>query len=123
MKAGGSNMQKASGSSCPSARDERSQARDNARQVFLRDLPDLMDQAINRYRELLNLETPSTSKGIASHQIACRAALGHIEQLLRVGRTQSDMEITSDQDVAIDLDLHELLKEARAALDMTVERA
>lgn len=126
MKAVTSKMQKASGSNSHIVVSERSSPHlnhGNARQTFLRDLPDLMDRAIIRYRELLNLEPPSTSKGIASHQMACRAAVGHIEQLLRVARTESDLEIASDQDVAIDLDLREMLEEARAAMDMTSEQA
>lgn len=75
------------------------------------------------YRDLLILELPSTSKGVAAHQTACRAALTHIEQLLRLARSETDMTLASDHTGATDIDLWELLNQARAAIDMTLDDA
>ena len=104
--------------------DSRTEARDtfgegNAEippQDPLADLSELVALAVARYKDLATQEPPVTTKGMASYQSACRAALAHVEQLLHLARMQSG---ATDQEFSHDLDssLAGLLGEARSAID------
>lgn len=79
------------------------------------ELPALLDQAVAHYRAACLSETPLTSKAMATHQSACRLALAHIEQLVRLCRTMA-ADVSPDSAHSDDLfDGNALLAEARRA--------
>lgn len=49
-------------------------------------LPDLLAAALARYIEFSETPSPEDAKGFAAHQSACKAALAHLDALLKLHR-------------------------------------
>jgi len=48
--------------------------------------PRLLGVALDQYRAFAETEPPEDAKGFAAHQSACKAALAHVEALLKLRR-------------------------------------
>jgi len=87
---------------------------DTARLALARCLPELIGSALENYRGIAEMGTDPDPKAIAAHQGACKAALGHMEMLLKLARLAGpDSTGEFPREPA---DAAELLREARAAL-------
>ncbi|MCE2510396.1 MAG: hypothetical protein J4G10_05400 [Alphaproteobacteria bacterium] len=76
-------------------------------------LPSLMEKALSGYRHFATEPPPQDPKGFAAHHVACKAALAHMELLIRLARwaeTEGHGDETGGEDVS------KLIAEARAAL-------
>ncbi len=86
---------------------------DAARRELARAVPDLIRAALADYRRLAaaGAEDVADAKAVAARHAACKAAVAHIESLIRLARWAQDE--AADQ-TAPDLDA--LVAEARAGL-------
>ncbi len=70
---------------------------DGARQELAADLPGFLDSALKHYRSLAGASLPAEPKALSAHFSACRAALAHIEMLLKLAaRIAADGEDEED---------------------------
>ncbi len=76
-------------------------------------LPGLIETAFRRYRDFTSIEPPDKPKDFATYNTACRAALGHLEQLLKLARWSD----ANSPLVAQDSDVDSLIAKAKAALE------
>ena len=51
--------------------------------------PRLLGVALDQYRAFAETEPPEDAKGFAAHQSACKAALAHVEALLKLAGASS----------------------------------
>lgn len=75
------------------------------------ELPDRIASAAASYDGFAAETAPSDAKGFAAHHAACRAALAHMDLLVRLTRWAAGSEAADDDEPDA------LLAEARAALD------
>jgi hypothetical protein len=76
-------------------------------------LPRAIEKAIASYREFYNQDTPDTAKEFSAHHTACKAAIAHIELLLKLARWA---ELPTDDPQ--DQNLAEVLNKAKAELNI-----
>lgn len=57
---------------------------DGARAKIAKYLPDAIERAIQSYREFYAQETATDAKAFSAHHSACKAAIAHIELLLKL---------------------------------------
>ena len=69
------------------------------------------DRTLQSYLEFALEAPPQDAKGFAAHHAACKAALSHLELLLKLSEVNSKAEASSENCVP-----NTLLEEARAAL-------
>ena len=74
-------------------------------------LPALIDTAVESYRRFALAEPPDDAKGYAAQQTACKAALAHLDLLLRLARALLPTSTAAERAP----DLETLIAEARAA--------
>lgn len=77
------------------------------------DIPRMIEMAADRYRTIAAIDPPTEARGFATHCAACKAALAHLEQLIRFGQFLAAGQ-AGDRLPAPDLAI--LIAEARAAL-------
>lgn len=78
-------------------------------------LPPLITAAADSYRGFAAAAAPDDAKGFAAHHAACKAALAHMELLIKLARWAEDD--TTDEPPPGDVDTVErLLASARAAV-------
>ncbi len=76
-------------------------------------LPGLIEIAIQRYRNFIHLDPPGEPKNFAAYNSACRAALGHIDLLLKLAiRSSSGVPASPPHD-----DVERLIASAEATLE------
>ena len=78
-------------------------------------IPNILDQVTHQYRDLLNTENFNDVKSFTLYQTACRAALTHLQLLMKITSwTQSNIEkdISPDDDSEI----NRLILSARAEM-------
>lgn len=87
---------------------------DGVRSDLAARLPGLIDDAINRYLVFTSQDPPEKARDFAAFSTACRAAIAHLEQLLKLARTLSPEapESPTPQD-----DIGALIARAEAALE------
>lgn len=78
-------------------------------------LPDRIAAAVDSYGRFAAAEAPEDAKGFAAHHAACRAALAHMDLLVKLARWAEAGQ--DDAPPAEDDSLDRLLAEARSALD------
>jgi hypothetical protein len=88
---------------------------------LFQDLPQLTANAIKRYRHLETLELPPTPKSTLAHLTACRAALSHVEALLRLRLLVNSDTSSYEGSFAHGFDLHAMRREARTAIASTLQ--
>lgn len=76
-------------------------------------LPGLMEKALTGYRLFAAEVQPKDPKGFAAHHAACRAALAHMELLVRLARWA---EADENSKAEADEDMTKLIAEARMAI-------
>ena len=82
-------------------------------------LPGLIENAIQLYRKFIDIDPPDGSKNFAAYNSACRAALGHIDLLLKLAiRSSSVAPVSPTHDLPHD-DVERLIANAEAALEKT----
>lgn len=83
-------------------------------------LPGLIDDAFARYLAFTSCEPPPQARDFAAYSTACRAAIAHLEQLLKLARALSfgAPESSGPQD-----DIESLIAHAEAALEKTAGSA
>jgi len=81
-------------------------------------LPSLLGKALTGYRRFAAEPPPKDAKGFATHHAACRAALAHMELLLRLARWA---EANGNSDESSGEDIAKLILEAREALSEITE--
>ena len=74
-------------------------------------LPEAIGQAVENYLTLALGDVPSDAKAFQQHQAACKAALAHIEALIKLSASQSGGTMVGDE--AAD----DLVRRAEAAFD------
>lgn len=80
-------------------------------------LPGMIENAIQRYRNFVHFDPPDESKNFAAYNYACRAALGHIDLLLKLAiRSSSGTPVSPTHDLPHD-DVERLIANAEAALE------
>lgn len=82
-----------------------------AERKLARQLPALIDTAVESYRRFALAEPPGDAKGYAAQQTACKAALAHLDLLLRLARALLPKSAAAERAP----DLESLIAEARAA--------
>ena len=80
-------------------------------------LPGLIETAFQRYRDFAGNKPPTESRAFAAYSSACRAALAHLEQLLKLSRLP-EAAVPGTLPPAQDLD--RLIADAEAALEKAV---
>ncbi len=83
-------------------------------------LPGLMGKAMTSYRRFAAAQQPKDPKGFATHHAACRAALAHMELLIRLARWAETNEVGNEES---NEDVTKLIAEARAAMAEMTEEA
>lgn len=58
----------------------------SAERRLIEQLPGLIDAAVESYRRFAEAEPPGDAKSYAARQAACKAALAHLDLLLRLAR-------------------------------------
>ncbi|CAA7617662.1 hypothetical protein [Magnetospirillum sp. UT-4] len=87
---------------------------DSLRAELAAQLPGRIRQALESYDRFSADEPPADAKGFAAWQAAAKAALGHVEVLVKLARWASGQ---GESAAAADDPVAGLLAEARAALD------
>ena len=82
-------------------------------------LPALIDTAVESYRRFALADAPEDAKGYAAQQTACKAALAHLDLLLRLARALLPKSAAAERAP----DLETLIAEARAAAGLEEEKA
>lgn len=59
-----------------------------------------IDRALGSYARFSALDIPDDAKGFAAHHAACKAAVAHIDALLRLSRWTATDESKDDTDLA-----------------------
>ena len=98
--------------SLPAAAGTGTDIEDNRRDLADR-LPGLIETAFRRYQDFAGKEPPTEPRAFAAYSSACRAALAHLEQLLKLTRLP-EAAVTGVLPPAQDLD--RLIADAEAAL-------
>lgn len=87
---------------------------------LLRDLPGDIKRVRNAYRRAAQQAALlREAKDFNTHQAACKAALGHLESLIKLLRWASDAETGAENEkprTGRDVDVEKLLKQASEAL-------
>lgn len=78
-------------------------------------LPGLIETAFRRYRDFAGEKPPTEPRAFAAYSTACRAALAHLEQLLKLARASNGEEPAARETGDID----RLIADAEAALEKT----
>lgn len=81
-------------------------------------LPGLIETAFRRYRDFTVNEPPTESRAFAAYNTACRAALGHLDQLVKLTRwamAEAPVGLPPGEDV------DRLIAQAEAALEKAAE--
>jgi len=79
-----------------------------------RQLPAMIETALRRYRDFTDIEPPTKdTKLFAAHATASKAALAHLEQLLKLARM---VDAKSSGAVGQPVDIQRLIADAEAAL-------
>lgn len=78
-------------------------------------LPDMIENVLARYRDFAAKDPPNEPKDFAAYYGACRAVLGHLEQLLKLARWAGGNAPAGTP--AADVD--RLIARAEAALEKT----
>lgn len=99
----------------PAATGAGQDIEDNRRDLADR-LPGLIETAFRRYRDFAGKEPPTEPRAFAAYSSACRAALVHLEQLLKLAG-QPETAVPGVLPPAHDLD--RLIADAEAALEKT----
>jgi hypothetical protein len=87
---------------------------------LLNQLPLLLLNATNEYKDFAAGQTPDDVKSFATHQAACRAALSHLQLLIKIAawaQTNMGKEISIDEDNELD----QLIFDARTAVQARSE--
>lgn len=87
---------------------------------LLNQLPFLLSKATNEYKDFAAGQTPDDVKSFAAYQAACRAALTHLQLLIKIAAwAQPNMgkEILIDEDNELD----QLIVDARTAVQARLE--
>ncbi|MBR7158349.1 MAG: hypothetical protein IKD08_01540 [Alphaproteobacteria bacterium] len=79
---------------------------------LLKTLPERIAGVIADYEEFASLQTPEDAKGFAAHHAACKAAIAHVELLLKLAKWSEEENSGESGE-----DLSALIAKARAALD------
>ncbi len=80
-------------------------------------LPALIDTAVESYRRFALAEAPPDAKGYAAQQAACKAALAHLDLLLRLARAL----LPKSEAAGRAPDIETLIAEARAKAGLDAE--
>jgi hypothetical protein len=80
-------------------------------------LPDAIERAIESYRVFMRQDNSDTPKMFGDHHNACKAAIAHIELLLKLARWVDLSNQADDQDR-----VNGLLKDAENELNKTREK-
>ena len=80
-------------------------------------LPGLIDDAFQRYLAFAGSEPPTQPRGFTAYSNACRAAMAHLEQLLKLARVLSS---GSPESPAPQDDIESLIARAKTVLDKVV---
>lgn len=59
-----------------------------------------IDRALESYARFSALDIPDDAKGFAAHHAACKAAVAHIDALLRLSRWKGTDESNGEADLA-----------------------
>lgn len=97
----------------PAATGAGQDIEDNWRDLDQR-LPGLIETAFRHYRDFAGKEPPTESRAFAAYSSACRAALVHLEQLLKLARLP---EAPAPGVLPPAQDLDRLIADAEAALE------
>jgi len=99
----------------PTKRGNRAPDLETLRKDLAGRLPPLIEKAFTDYGTFATIEIPEAAKDFTAHQAACRAALAHIDLLVKLARWAETGEgDTSPLDTAPDIE--GLVAKARAAL-------
>ncbi len=79
---------------------------------LLKTLPERIAEVIADYEEFASLETPEDAKGFAAHHAACKAAIAHVELLLKLAKWSEGENFTQNGE-----DAEALIAKARSALE------
>lgn len=88
---------------------------DATREKIAKYLPNAIATAINSYHEFYDQQTPETAKDFSAHHSACKAAIAHIELLLKLARW-ADLPGDDGDKVSNGDDLSRVLMTAQAEL-------
>ncbi|NQU61003.1 MAG: hypothetical protein HQ512_07720 [Rhodospirillales bacterium] len=87
---------------------------DERRRDLIARLPGMIDGALQRYLDFTRGKVPTEARNFAAYSSACRAAMAHLEQLIKLAQSLSS-EITPP--VSPNADLDRLIADAEATLE------
>lgn len=91
---------------------------DKRRRDLIARLPGMIDGALRRYLGFTRGKVPKEARNFAAYSTACRAAMAHLEQLIKLAQSLSS-EIT--RPVSPNADLDRLIADAEESLEKTTE--
>jgi len=102
----------------PKSARARKQAKSEQTVAITEQMDDFLVRAVETYRQFSDTAPPSDAKEFAAYQAACKAALAHLEALLKLVRlvTTSTNAESGDGDPAPFNQATKLIAEARAGL-------
>lgn len=98
--------------------DQAARAVTDLRQDLRHGLPALLRRAIDTYRRFSAGPAPEDAKSFVAYQAGCRAAILHIQLLLKLATcAEGEGAATRDEATETDAELETLIETAKAALD------
>ena len=87
--------------------------------IVIQFLPKAIERVVQTYYEFTNQELSFEAKEFSQHHTACKAAVAHLEGLLKILKTQTNLsdQITEAQNSDLsDFNLTELIEQAKQDL-------
>ncbi|MDA0998374.1 MAG: hypothetical protein O2944_09235, partial [Proteobacteria bacterium] len=84
---------------------------DASKQALAEALPGALDRALKNYRALADAQVPDDAKAFQQHQTACKAALAHVDALIKLAAAVDD----AGRDRQGGADIGPLIERAEAA--------
>ena len=89
---------------------------DSAKRGVRKQLPQQLESALNSYGTFARSPPPEDAKGFASYHSACKSALSHIDQLLKLAQWIEDKETNTSSPLTERSETDDLLTRAHQAV-------
>tara|TARA_Y100001936_G_scaffold247496_1_gene293408 strand:+ start:599 stop:919 length:321 start_codon:yes stop_codon:yes gene_type:complete len=88
--------------------------------IIIHFLPEAIERVIQTYREFTSQELSFEAKEFSQHHTACKAAIAHLEGLMKILKSQSNLADTLIEEELSDLsdvNITQLIEQAKSDLE------